>query len=263
MNHQSQMDNLKQRMRQSLAKPLGLADLTPAQQQARAQAVADRLANPPPAPFFSPGLIHPQSPSSSRLEDKVARFKAQLSKLEGEVYHLDQLKLLPEALRQCLANWQQSDKSGLTQRYFSLGNSLTKLGFSEELWREITALSDEVLDEGAAAKAKSLREAGEHSLLTSAAYGLADTGSLVIESGADQPILDHYYCRNSLVVLQQQQLLTNLEALWPLLRQRFPTSTAWPRNLNLVTGPSRTGDVGQTIELGAHGPIKLAVFIVP
>jgi L-lactate dehydrogenase complex protein LldG len=35
-----------------------------------------------------------------------------------------------------------------------------------------------------------------------------------------------------------------------------------PSTLNFVTGPSRTGDIEQTLELGAHGPKALAILIV-
>jgi len=35
-----------------------------------------------------------------------------------------------------------------------------------------------------------------------------------------------------------------------------------PHTINFVTGPSRTGDIEQTLELGAHGPKALAVLIV-
>ena len=37
---------------------------------------------------------------------------------------------------------------------------------------------------------------------------------------------------------------------------------ALPSTINLVTGPSRTGDIEQTMELGAHGPKALAVLVV-
>jgi L-lactate dehydrogenase complex protein LldG len=33
-----------------------------------------------------------------------------------------------------------------------------------------------------------------------------------------------------------------------------------PATLNLVTGPSRTADIEQTIELGAHGPRTLHIL---
>ena len=35
-----------------------------------------------------------------------------------------------------------------------------------------------------------------------------------------------------------------------------------PRTVNLITGPSRTGDIEQKIELGAHGPRRLHIVIV-
>ena len=35
-----------------------------------------------------------------------------------------------------------------------------------------------------------------------------------------------------------------------------------PRTLNLVTGASRTGDIGGRIVMGAHGPRRVAVFLL-
>jgi len=35
-----------------------------------------------------------------------------------------------------------------------------------------------------------------------------------------------------------------------------------PRTVNLITGPSRTGDIEQRIQLGAHGPRRLHVVLV-
>ena len=39
---------------------------------------------------------------------------------------------------------------------------------------------------------------------------------------------------------------------------------AWdlPRAINIVSGPSRTADVEQTIQLGAHGPRRLHVLLL-
>ena len=37
---------------------------------------------------------------------------------------------------------------------------------------------------------------------------------------------------------------------------------AMPRTLNLVTGASRTGDIGGKIVMGAHGPRRLAIFLL-
>jgi L-lactate dehydrogenase complex protein LldG len=35
-----------------------------------------------------------------------------------------------------------------------------------------------------------------------------------------------------------------------------------PRAVNMITGPSRTGDIEQTILLGAHGPRRLHVLLI-
>ena len=51
------------------------------------------------------------------------------------------------------------------------------------------------------------------------------------------------------------------ETLWQRLREIFGVGTM-PRTVNLITGPSRSGDIEQTLILGAHGPRRLHVMVV-
>jgi L-lactate dehydrogenase complex protein LldG len=44
-----------------------------------------------------------------------------------------------------------------------------------------------------------------------------------------------------------------------MLRTEFD---GMPRNVMLVTGPSRSADIEQTLELGAHGPRRLHVLVI-
>ena len=53
------------------------------------------------------------------------------------------------------------------------------------------------------------------------------------------------------------------EAASHLLRQTAaPGHSFMPRNVMLVTGPSRSADIEQTLELGAHGPRRLHVLLI-
>jgi L-lactate dehydrogenase complex protein LldG len=59
-------------------------------------------------------------------------------------------------------------------------------------------------------------------------------------------------------VLRADQVLPHYEEGWSRLRARGPM----PRTVNFITGPSRTGDIEQRIQLGAHGPRRLHIVLV-
>ena len=63
------------------------------------------------------------------------------------------------------------------------------------------------------------------------------------------------------VVVRAADIEADLESVWARLRARFGAGEM-PRVLNLVTGPSRSGDIEQTMLLGAHGPRRLHIVIV-
>ena len=57
--------------------------------------------------------------------------------------------------------------------------------------------------------------------------------------------------------------MASYEDGWDLLRSRFDDKPgAMPRTVNFITGPSRTGDIEQRIQLGAHGPRRLHIVLV-
>ena len=63
----------------------------------------------------------------------------------------------------------------------------------------------------------------------------------------------------SIVVLRASRVLRAYEDGLSLLHEE---KGALPRSINLITGPSRSGDIEQTIQLGAHGPKRLLVLLV-
>jgi len=87
--------------------------------------------------------------------------------------------------------------------------------------------------------------------------GIAETGSLMMCSGPDSPITHNFAPEHHLIVVHADRIVPHQEDAWILLRSRG----AMPRAVNLIAGPSRTGDVEQTIQIGAHGPRAVHVLI--
>jgi L-lactate dehydrogenase complex protein LldG len=94
------------------------------------------------------------------------------------------------------------------------------------------------------------------------AFGaIAETGTLAMVSGADNPTTLNFLPDNHIVVLREADLAGDAETLWDRLRARYGKGLA-PRTVNLITGPSRSGDIEQQIVLGAHGPRRLHIIIL-
>ncbi|MGH6918083.1 MAG: LutC/YkgG family protein, partial [Geminicoccaceae bacterium] len=90
--------------------------------------------------------------------------------------------------------------------------------------------------------------------LTTAFAGIAETGTLMLLSDRAHPTTLAFLPETSIIVLATDRVLRAYEDGLRLLRQE---QEMLPRSINLVTGPSRSGDIEQTIQLGAHGPKRL------
>ena len=101
-------------------------------------------------------------------------------------------------------------------------------------------------------------EPGDQVSLTPAFAGIAETGTLMLTSGAETPSTLNFLPDTHIVVLRADQVLPSYEEGWSRLRARG----ALPRTVNFITGPSRTGDIEQRIQLGAHGPRRLHIVLV-
>ncbi len=101
-------------------------------------------------------------------------------------------------------------------------------------------------------------EPGDQVSLTPAFAGIAETGTLMLTSGAETPSTLNFLPDTHIVVLRADQVLPSYEEGWSRLRARG----VMPRTVNFITGPSRTGDIEQRIQLGAHGPRRLHIVLV-
>jgi L-lactate dehydrogenase complex protein LldG len=95
--------------------------------------------------------------------------------------------------------------------------------------------------------------------LTGALAGVAETGTLMLASAAERPTMLAFLPDTVIVALDAERVLPTYE---DALAQFKEVHGALPRSVNFVTGPSRSGDIEQTLQLGAHGPRRLHVVLI-
>lgn len=88
--------------------------------------------------------------------------------------------------------------------------------------------------------------------------GIAETGSIVMPSGPTRPTTLNFLPDQHIVVLKVSDIVDYMEAVW----EQLLADGGMPRTVNVITGPSRTADVEQTLQLGAHGPRSLHVLLL-
>jgi L-lactate dehydrogenase complex protein LldG len=98
--------------------------------------------------------------------------------------------------------------------------------------------------------------------ITGADMAFAETGTLMLTSDATRPSTLNFLPESHIVVLRADQITGAYEEGWRRLRAEGEDGAFMPRTVNLITGPSRTGDIEQRLQLGAHGPRRLHIIIV-
>ena len=88
---------------------------------------------------------------------------------------------------------------------------------------------------------------------------VAETGTLMFPSAPERPVTINLLPDTAVVVLRTSRIVGPYEDAWDLLRAEIG---GMPRNVMWVTGPSRSADIEQTLELGAHGPRRLHIVLI-
>ena len=103
---------------------------------------------------------------------------------------------------------------------------------------------------------------GQDEVTVSHAFGgAAETGTLALVSGKENPTTLNFLASNHIVALDMNDLKLHQEEIWEALRQQYGNGNM-PRTFNFITGPSRSADIEQTLILGAHGPLRLHILLV-
>jgi L-lactate dehydrogenase complex protein LldG len=90
---------------------------------------------------------------------------------------------------------------------------------------------------------------------------VAQTGSVLVSTqsagGRALSVLPPHH----VVIAQRSQMVPDLASALQMARKLYAPD--WPSFLSFITGPSRTGDIERILVLGAHGPKKLTIFLLP
>jgi L-lactate dehydrogenase complex protein LldG len=176
--------------------------------------------------------------------DLAAQFTKRLEDSNGEVYRVDDLNLGFLKLRNLFEEFQV--KFVATHRV----PPLDAIDLPEEFPKQTWYISGEVEDY------RSLCARADVGL-TTADFALAETGSLVISAGSSRSRLTSLLPPIHIVLLPESRILPSLFD-WIALR---PENL--PSNLILISGPSKTADIEQTLVVGVHGPKQLIVIVYP
>lgn len=165
-------------------------------------------------------------------------FKAQAAATLATLEEVDALDKVPEAVADYL-------RRGNLPARARVGDALSGLPWGGTALEVSTGASD-----------------GRDLVAVNRAFGgVAETGTLALVSGPDSPTTLNFLPDYAIAVLKRSEITGDYETLWARLRERFGKGVM-PRTVNWVTGPSRSGDIEQTILLGAHGPRSVHIVVV-
>jgi L-lactate dehydrogenase complex protein LldG len=187
---------------------------------------------------------HPAGPSPSHYGDRVAQFCAMAERMASTVETVASAAQAPEAVARYLA----------------------ALGIAPKIvaWPALRELSWSGAGVAAEYRAPRRDESAGTDLvgITGAFCAIAETGTLVLLSGLDTPASTHLLPETHIALLPEDRIVATMEDAFELLRSEAGgAARMMPRSINMVSGPSRTGDIEQTIVLGAHGPYRVHIII--
>ncbi|MEM9046225.1 MAG: LUD domain-containing protein [Pseudomonadota bacterium] len=167
-------------------------------------------------------------------EDAIAQFMAKAVAADATASRISSLEDLPKALADELRN--------------------------RNLPAEIRTGEDEIFDRdwGTVERTTGPGRLSEPATMSRAQFGVAETGTLIFASGPENPVTLTFLGETHFAVVGAEDIQPGFDDMWAQWR----AGDLDPRTTNMVTGPSRSGDIGQVLQLGAHGPVSLHIFVV-
>ncbi len=110
--------------------------------------------------------------------------------------------------------------------------------------------------------ARGAADPGDPVSLTPVFAAVAETGTLMLVSGPATPTTLNFLPETHIALVRAEQVVGPFEDAWRRLREATRGAAGFPRTVNFVTGPSRSADIEQKLQMGAHGPRRLHIVLV-
>jgi len=94
--------------------------------------------------------------------------------------------------------------------------------------------------------------------ITGSFCALAETGTIVLLSGEKEHATTSLLPETHVAVVSRKRIVVSMEDVWDLVRTEVGKL---PRQVNFVSGPSRTADIEMTLVYGAHGPFRVHIIL--
>ena len=186
---------------------------------------------------------HEQGPRPAMPSDLVERFLRRATDLESTVERIADRAAIPTAVARYV------DALDLPP---SLCEQRSRAGVC---WPEFADLDWR----GAGLAIEPRPTVGQDRLgITGTFCAVAETGTLVVLAGAETPTASALLVDTHVAVVKSDRIVAGMEEAFALIRQK---KGRLPRAVNFISGPSRTGDIEQTIVLGAHGPFRVHILV--
>ena len=131
-----------------------------------------------------------------------------------------------------------------------------RLPLQAAVWPSLAALDWQ--SAGIAAAARGARDSDLVGI-TGCFCAVAETGTLMLCSSPAHPATVSLLPETHVAIVPASRIVAGMEDAWALARGELGEL---PRAVNYISGPSRTGDIEQTIVLGAHGPYRVHLVVV-
>ena len=95
--------------------------------------------------------------------------------------------------------------------------------------------------------------------LTIADYGIADTGTLMVDCPSEEKRLATMVSEFHVCILPKSKLRANTYAVESMMLTRMKKT---PNYMAYITGASRTADIERVLTMGVHGPLELHILVL-